>query len=418
MKELRATVIVFLAALALGSCGVLSGGSTAEAPAAPSEVRASWVVRHAMVDQARVDRVVNDAVEAGINTLIVQVRGRGDAYYRGGLEPAAEALGAGSFDPLEYMVQKAHEAGVQVHAWVNANLVWNPSRPCRDPGHLVNRHPEWLMFPEDLSETLLALPPEHPDFRRTLLEHVEANRGSVEGLYADPSNRRYRAHLASVCADIVRRYAVDGLHLDYIRCPGPTWGYSRVALDGFRVEVDRELSSEDRDDMARRLRDDPLLYTRRYPIRWSAYRRDAVTRQVTEVGGAVRRVRPRVVVSAAVFPDIADARDRRFQAWPQWLDRGLLDVACPMNYATAEQRPLFEDRALAAVGARGPGRVWIGIGAWRLAVHETVNRVRFARGTGAQGVVLFSHNGLQEKPGAFTTLRSEVFSDQGPGTAR
>ncbi|MAB88740.1 MAG: hypothetical protein CMJ90_04690 [Planctomycetes bacterium] len=392
-------------------CGVV-GGEREPMPIL-SDSRATWVVRTQLTSRPRIDRVVEEAVAAGLNALIVQVRGRGDAYFQGGLEPPPPSLAETTFDPLAHLIAEAHGRGIAVHAWVNANLVWNPARPNNDPRHLVNRHPEWLMAPESLAGDLLALPPSHPDFKRRLLAYVVANPGSVEGLYSDPANEDYRKHLAAVCGDIAARYDVDGVHLDYIRYPNQAWGYSRGALDRFRVEVDRELSAEDRRDMSERLARHPLVYTRRYPVRWGNFRRRAVSRMVEQVSGAVRRARPGITVSAAVFPDISIARDDKLQEWPEWMTRGWLDVACPMNYATAEQRELFDRRTHAGVGARGPGRVWMGIGAWRLPVAETVARVRAARAAGANGVVLFSHGGLQGQRGAFTTLRREVF---GPPT--
>ena len=69
-----------------------------------------------------------------------QVRGRADAaraggstravsaprhvYYARGLEPRPPALAAQpGFDPLAVTIARAHDAGLQVHAWVNVNLV-------------------------------------------------------------------------------------------------------------------------------------------------------------------------------------------------------------------------------------------------------------------------------------------------------
>lgn len=407
MSIVRLTCLCALLPLATG-CGIFSGGG--DPMPVPSDARATWVVRTQLTTRTRIDRVLEEAVAAGLNTLIVQVRGRGDAYFQGGLEPPPPGLADTAFDPLSHLIEGAHDKSLAVHAWVNANLVWNPARPNNDPRHLVNRHPEWLMVPESLARELLALPPTHPDFKGKLLAYVGANAASVEGLYSDPANAAYRAHLASVCQDIAARYDVDGVHLDYIRYPNALWGYSRGALDMLRIEVDRELSAEDRRDMSERLKRDPLVYTRRYPIRWGAFRRRAVSRMVEEVSGAVRAARPGVTLSAAVFPDIALARDDKMQEWPEWMMRGWLDVACPMNYATTGQRAEFDLRTHAGVGARGPGRVWMGIGAWRLPVEETVSRIRFARSAGANGVVLFSHGGLQGQRAAFATLRREVFN--------
>src|SRR2546428_10069804 len=61
---------------------------------ASAEMRGLWVVRTALVSPASVDRVVDEAQRAGFNALFVQVRGRGDAFYRSELVPRSDILEA------------------------------------------------------------------------------------------------------------------------------------------------------------------------------------------------------------------------------------------------------------------------------------------------------------------------------------
>jgi uncharacterized lipoprotein YddW (UPF0748 family) len=105
-----------------GSRAVLA----APGPTAPAtEVRALWVVRDSIISPASITHVVDHAVQNGFNTLMVQVRGRGDAYFGGGLEPRAPLLDPqpATFDPLATILDTAHRAGLAVHAWVSVNLV-------------------------------------------------------------------------------------------------------------------------------------------------------------------------------------------------------------------------------------------------------------------------------------------------------
>src|SRR5207253_7534240 len=62
------------------------------APAPPDEVRALWVVRATLASPASIKEMVSRARAAGFRTLIVQVRGRGDAYYASRWEPRAAEL--------------------------------------------------------------------------------------------------------------------------------------------------------------------------------------------------------------------------------------------------------------------------------------------------------------------------------------
>src|SRR5687767_8787758 len=65
------------------------------------EVRALWVVRTTLSSPQGIRTMVREAAAAGFNTLMVQVRGRGDAFYSSTIEPRAEALAGESpdFDP-------------------------------------------------------------------------------------------------------------------------------------------------------------------------------------------------------------------------------------------------------------------------------------------------------------------------------
>ena len=69
-----------------------------------------WVLRTSLTSPASIAALVRSARENGFNTLLVQVRGRGDAYYRGGLEPLAPELlrQPATFDPLATVIEAAH----------------------------------------------------------------------------------------------------------------------------------------------------------------------------------------------------------------------------------------------------------------------------------------------------------------------
>src|SRR6185295_16408544 len=84
-----------------------------------TEVRALWVVRTTLTSPAAIATMVSSAKAGGFNTLLVQVRGRGDAYFQNGVEPRPPSLDSQpAFDPLATTILRAHDAGLQVHAWI------------------------------------------------------------------------------------------------------------------------------------------------------------------------------------------------------------------------------------------------------------------------------------------------------------
>ncbi len=375
------------------------------APApAPDEVRALWVVRTSLTSPASIRAMVASARAGGFNTLLVQVRGRGDAYYQSRVEPRADALAAqpASFDPLATVLTAAHAAGLHVHAWVNLNLVADAGNLPLSKRHLVFRHPEWLMVPRDLAGLLSRMSPKEPVFLARLASWTKAQSATVEGLYASPLSSRAADHAVDVVADLAARYAVDGIHLDYARYPGPAFDYSRAALDAFRDEVSKGLPRGERQALQRANRRDVFACVDRFPGRWQEFRHLRMTSLVRRVRAAVRARRPGALVSVAVVPDPETAFTGRMQDWPAWIGQGLIDVVCPMAYTS---EPAVFREQIAGVRRAAPDRlVWAGIGAYRLTQDQTIRNISIARAAGADGVVLFSYDSLTSAPKGAETL--------------
>jgi uncharacterized lipoprotein YddW (UPF0748 family) len=339
-------------------------------------VRGLWVVRTSITSQQKVERLVDLAVRHQINTLVVQVRGRGDAYYADGLEPRAESLAASpaEFDPLSAILHQAAGTGIRVHAWLNANYVWEGSARPAAPNHIVNLYPEWLM-------------------RHRTGEPAGAREEEVEGAYVCPSNLAARKHTAAVFLDIARRYPVDGVHMDYIRYASPDFCFCESCAFRFREYLrwwDPEGDAVTDADLA----DTPLsTLVELHPAEWDQFRRTQISDLVRIIYREVKAERENAIVSAAVFADAADAYHRRFQDWKSWLAGGTLDVVCPMAYTT--DIAVFSLQIRDAVGAtRGWRPVWAGIGAYRSDEASTEEKIEAAESVGASGVLLFSYGAI------------------------
>jgi uncharacterized lipoprotein YddW (UPF0748 family) len=391
-----------LATVAL-TCSPLS----AQTSSSGSEVRALWVQRSSLVSAPSIIAVVEMAKHGGFNTLIVQVRGRGDAYYVSRYEPRPAILAKqpDSFDPLELMLDRAHRAGLKVHAWVNVNLV-SDAEPPAAPRHIVHQHPEWLMVPRPLAEDLADMNPRDSRYLRRLSEYARARSDRVEGIFLSPVHDGVVEHVTRVIGDIASRYDVDGIHLDYIRFPNDEFDYSPATLNAFRAEIRARSTGEERRDYAQRARGRPLFYTEMFPQGWQDFRRAKLTGLLTKIRSTLKARRPHATLSAAVFPDANDATTRRFQDWGAWLESGLLDVVCPMAYTT--DPALFRTQIANVEHLAGRRPVWAGIGAYQLSPAATIENIRAARQLGAEGIVLFSYDNLDESYVA--TVTREAFT--------
>jgi uncharacterized lipoprotein YddW (UPF0748 family) len=398
--SLRSVQVSVILALVLFAATALRAQDRASAAL---NVRALWVTRATLTSPDSITRMVDAARASGFNTLIVQVRGRGDAYYESDLEPRAQEIaGQPKFDPLQLTLEQAHEKGLAVHAWVAVNLVSSAATLPAARTHLVYRHPEWLMVPRELASEFRRLDPRSPEYLGRLARWSRGRSDNVEGLYASPIHPEAAAHIAEVVGDLVKRYAVDGIHLDYVRYPGEDFDYSRAAIEQFTRSVVPDMTAAERQTAAERERVDPLAYPNLYPERWDAFRRSRLTALVMRVRTAVKSARPDAVISAAVVPDVQAAFDTRMQDWRTWIDQSLIDVLCPMAYST--DPAVFAQQVADARQYAGYVTVWAGIGAYRLKPAETLQFIDTARRLGTSGIVLFSYDSLIAPPNTAGTL--------------
>lgn len=386
-------------AASIGHARVASGSGLTKAS---GEVRALWVVRTTLTSPEKIRAMVESAKQNGFNTLIVQVRGRGDAYYQSKLEPRAVELNGQpqGFDPLAFTLAEARQRGLKVHAWVNTSLVANLDALPSDPKHVYHRHPDWLAVPREVASELYSVSPSDPRYRARIVEWSKSNRSELEGVYVGPANSKVRAHIRGIWLDILKRYDVDGLHFDYVRLASPDFDYSRTSLKNFQKWLEPKLTKEEKRSLKEAVRQNPLAAAEIHSDKFGDFQREQITDLVTWIYRSVKDRKPNVTVSAAVFANDENAYSRRFQDWRRWLQLGVLDVVCPMAYST--DTAVFRSQIqIAASAAHAAGRhVWAGIGAYRVPVESTVEKIQSARELNAEGIILFSYD--------FTTRPSEL----------
>ena len=357
---------------------------------APQEIRGLWVVRHTLKSEESIRRMVDDASQAGFNTLLVQIRGRGDAFYESRLVPRAENLSEqpDDFDPLAVTIAQARRKGLRIHAWFNVCLVGNLSRVPASSQHVALQHPDWLLLPEKLFPSPGKTPARSASQVSRLQAELRKTRG--QGLFLDPTHPGVQAHLVEVVQELLSRYPVDGLHLDYIRYPDARVSFTPAAIDAFARTLPESIGEK--------ARSDPLIDTRRHPDLWSAFRQKSVTELTRQIASAARQTRPQILVSAAVIADREEATTLRGQDWFQWLEEGIVDVVCPMAYRPDMAQ--FREEIEQARGSSFGHQVWAGIGAYKLESEGVIAQIELTRTLRADGFVIFSYTSLAEEASA------------------
>lgn len=315
--------LLLLLALLLPAGGVSSSPASRgdpsgrPCPAATStsrnEIRAFWVDAwyNGFKTPQQIAQLIADAHTANVNTLIVQVRRRGDSYYNESIEPRAadSALAPAPFDPLGELLEAAHSASppLQVYAWVVAFPVWTPTYTTTDTTrHVYFRHG-------------YGRPWDDPD---NWLTYRYNGGNPVADYQLDPGHPDAARYTVDVCLYLLRHYDLDGLILDYIRYYGQDYGYNKVSVDRFHAAYGGAGLPPPTDP------------------NWMAWRREQVTAVVRRLYLEALAVKPDLVLGAATIAwgdlpaqwENSSAYRSVFQDWRAWLEEGILDIAMPMNY--------------------------------------------------------------------------------------
>src|SRR4051812_1435730 len=320
-------LIAFAALVIAGPAGPGPlGGPLTAPPPVPREFRAVWATpiwdrgfqdfpsKPGMTpDQQRAEirTMLDRSASLGLNTVIMHVRMAGDALYPTRYAPWSAFLSGKSgtgpepaYDPLAFAVEEAHARGLQLHAWFNPFRAMLPNFAGKASlSHVTRKHPEWI---------------------RTY--------GSQT--WIDPGDPAAREYVRETILDVVKRYDVDGVHLDDYFYP---YRESRVVtrrVKGKRVRSRVELDFPD-----------DKTWKKYGRVKFSdrdAWRRDNINDFVEALYKGVKKIKPAMIVGISPFgiwrpgnpPGISglDAFSEIYADSRRWLREGWLDYLVPQIY--------------------------------------------------------------------------------------
>ena len=353
-------------------------------------------MRWSITSPGEVRRLIQRAEEANLNHLFVQAYARGESMYRSDLVPrATELIGTPlGFDPFGLALDLAHQEGLKVHAWVNLFYAWSHAVFPSSRRHHINWHPSWFVADQN---------------GRSLLTYSvpQLKKVGLEGYFLSPVNPEVRVWLRAICAEIVRKYPVDGIHLDYVRYPEGDHGYDtstrvqfmrRYCIDPLDLvqgtaSIRRSLGERGYSDLRRR---------------WDLFRTEAVSSLVKEIAADLRRIRPDILVSAAVSSHLEHARNVIHQDWLSWLED--LDFVVPMCYS--ESTPFVMKAFSNLLSEARRDKVYAGLGVYNQPCSSCGEKIEKLRAMGINGFVLFSYHGIEDDPEYFRKLGRQVFGER------
>ena len=298
------------------------------------------------------DRSARELAAAGFNMIMPNMLWGGLAHYPSNVLPRSEIFEQYG-DQVAQCVAAAHQHGLEVHVWkVNWNLHGAPDTfvaKMRESGRTqvsrTGKPINWLC-------------PSHP-------ENVKLELKSL--------------------LELAQNYAVDGIHLDYIRYPGPEACYCENCRTRFTLATRRKIENWP----------DDVLKAGALKEAYLDWRVEQITRLVRLAHKRLRTLRPDLKLSAAVFSDYPPCVKHVGQDWVAWAEAGYIDFLCPMIYTDDDNRfAHLVKRQLELTRNRIP--IYPGIGATTSRVELTPDRVvgqiYIARQAGGAGFAIFDYS--------------------------
>jgi uncharacterized lipoprotein YddW (UPF0748 family) len=350
-------------------------------PQITREFRAAWVATIYNIDwpsksglsassqKAEARGLLDKLVSLKMNSVILQVRPNADALYASEIEPWSPWLTgtmgkSPGYDPLSYWIEQGHARGIEIHAWFNPfRALSNASHSC-SAGHISRTRPDLVM-----------------------------RYGSM--LWCDPSNPETRSKALAVILDVVRRYDIDGVHLDDYFYPYPTAGLKFP--DG----------------------------------KSSAQRRSAVDSFVSQLYSSVKKQKAWVRVGISPFgiwrPGVPAGIEAGVDAYEdlagdsrKWLKSGWVDYLAPQLYWRISPQKQSFPALLEWWRGQGTRPVWPGIATTRIQssddpgrpTSEIINQIGLSRKIGRNwvGHIHWSAKGLMTNQGGIGTALAGTYT--------
>jgi len=272
---------------------------------------------------AGIETIMQNSADLGFKHVIFQVRGRADALYNSNFEPPATGLTPG-FDPLQTAITAAHAHGLKLHAWINVTPMWNSTSQSSPPG--VDPPPGHIFHNTN------------PSFR--LMDssgNLEPQAGWSNYASVNPVLPEVHDHINNVVNDIAANYAVDGIHLDYIRYVPGALNFNRLPHDPIAHQMFLDATGLDGAN--------PANFQP-----YKAYVKSRITDLVASIKNTVDAAEithaRQIDLTASVWRDPDVGENDYIQDYRTWLEQDLLDVAMPMIYLRASNDNLFNPNLL------------------------------------------------------------------------
>lgn len=367
-------------------------------PQAQREFRAAWVATVANINWPSkpglpVDKQKEEAIglldflqSHNFNAVVLQVRPQADALYKSGLEPWSYYLTGAQgkapepfYDPLEFWVKEAHDRGIELHVWLNPYRAHHKDGKEISDQSIVKKHPE-------------------------LVVHLK------EGYWwMDPARKEVQDITNAVVMDLVKRYDIDGVHMDDYFYPYPSYNGNADFPDTASWKLYQKSGGK---------------------LSRGDWRRDAVNKLIERMYKNIKAEKPWVKFGLSPFgiwrpgyPESIEGFDQYDQLYADaklWLNKGWVDYFSPQIYWQVNRYPQSFPVLLGWWGGENKmnRHLWPGISVGRDStdknIDETLNQIMIDRGMQPQskGVIHWSISSVTRNQRLADTLIKSVYKKQ------
>lgn len=324
-----------------------------------TEIRAVWLTTNWNLDwpssnlsadtqKKELIRILDNLQRSNINTVLFQVRIRGDVFYKSNIEPYSPFFslkhGGQNYDPLAFAIQECHKRGLELHAWfVTYPIGSNKQIGIQGSSSVAKKFPQ-------LSK----------------LHQGE--------WYLDPGNPQTRQYLLSLLDEIVSNYDIDGINFDYIRYP----------------------------ENAKRFPDTDTFKKYGRGLNIESWRRNNITQLVSDAYHLIKRRKPWVQVSCSPLGKYRSlnpmkgtwsAYESVHQDAVRWMQDGIIDAIYPMLYYNEVDFNLYvkdweqNNNGRFVVPGLGVYRLMNNEGNWNL--NDILSQINFLRENKSSGIAFY-----------------------------
>ena len=291
-----------------------------------------WVVKEDMTDTSKINSIFNFADSNNIDKLFIEVLSNGESLYNSNLIPQYIKSDTISFDPLNYFLNKANNYNIEIHASINAYLLWSQSIPPLDTNHYYYNCND--CFEKDFNGK--------SDGNINLLDYQSKK---WEGIFISPIHPEVNKFLFSIVGDLIENYNIHGIHFNYLRYQDSFYGYNNKGIENFI-----DIYNFNPKDINRGLISTRFGYSKpevdSLNSLWDNYRISKITELVRSVKYKIITDSLNIKLSASVKPNFNESKNRWYQDWMSWIDENIIDFVIVKNFDT-ENKFLYNSKFIA-----------------------------------------------------------------------